>query len=1538
MEPLLLFLLFTAGWGSVGEGDFLDFSLEYGKGDVSLIREGDFTEVSVKGGFPEFWPGKPELPACGYLAVIPRDKDVDYIEILEIKEKLIAENVIVKPSQNLEIPGEPKPEPVFPDPKVYSQKIPFPKTPIQLASVGGLAGYKVAGIKVYPVRYLPAEKKLFIIEKLRFRIYLKPGSEPVYPIRQSAGTFDRWRKFLQGLVLNPSDVDRFAPPTQVVKVFDKFSPTLFPSTELSPVDLVIITTDELENEFKEYAEWKLKQGIPTVVRTVSWIERNYPGSDVAEKIRNFLKECYQKWGTQWVLLGGDSPDIPLRVVFVNIPTGPTIHKFIPTDLYYACLDGSWNADGDTIFGEDVVDSTDYFPELLVGRVPVSNSSEFEVFFNKMITYTQSPDTAYIEKALFVGTEMDFYPCDGATLCDSVADNFPPYFQINKMYECERNHDVQEFIDSLYSGQHYVFSESHGNVGWFYVNFFPREPFMNSYADSLTNTTKLGFFHLIACMIGAVDKNCISEHLFRSPGGAIAVLSTTRYNFPFSALTINEALYDSIFYASEGAEPLSWCDLMSRTLFLPSVGIDAVKRYIYVSYLLLADPTLVLWRRVPDRVSIEIPEIIGIGNNWFRVRVKNAATEEPMEGISVCVYKKNEVFAAGTTDASGIVCFEINPTTPGYLYVTASGGDVFLQIDSAWVTNNTSFVDLVEVKVSDNKGDNDRRPEAGEEINLGPVFCNVWDNVIPQVWAQLSSSSDYVELISDSVFVGDLIPLDTVKTLELFDVQISDTTPDGSCIPFAVTIFSTVNLGDLIKVDTVGFDTFSIRVGAPNLEHIGHKILTIGRDTFLLLVGLRNTGGGDIDSLVVKLVSSDVSTVIDSEVVYDFIPAFSAIPASEAPSFKFTDNNVEGNQFTLILSGRGYEDTLSFRYWMLDTVTNVVTTSLANAVMISWSPIYGDSILGYRVYRSTDPDSGFKLLNIEPVEMGYYIDHDLTYGPTYYYKVSVVDTCWNESQPAGLASGFPNPPQLAGWPQYIPDAGFASPLVVDFDPEHPGLEIIVPATFFGSVYAFYADGSVMPGWPVVFEEGTSVWSTPAAADLDGDGELEVVIAPRGPINQVFAFEKDGTVVEGWPKAVAGGGGSGTAGVLATPAIGDIDADGTPEVVVLTMNGKLYVWHGDGTAFGEDSTGFFVQVPGGTSWNLHSPSLADIDNDGKLEIIIGATTSPAKLYVYRYDGSVQPGFPVDLDDHAIGASIAVADFLPDVSGLEMAVATAGTMFLVTASGEIASGWPVEFPFSGYSHYVNPSAADVDGDGEVEIIINACDKIIAYDPDGQIVAGFPIQTDGGGPSSVTVGDIEGDGTVEFFRGTDACLLFGLELDGTAIPGFPVNLIEEAMATPALADVDQDGTVELVTTGYADLIWIFKLGGSFSMDNMQWPTLKHDPARTGCYTTYVAESREMSVDEKLRFELQSVLPNPFRNTAEVSFIIPKKTKVRLKIFNSVGSLVKVIDCGELAPGWHSIRVSAFDRYNRSLASGVYFLRLETDLGNLTRRVLVLR
>jgi hypothetical protein len=238
------------------------------------------------------------------------------------------------------------------------------------------------------------------------------------------------------------------------------------------------------------------------------------------------------------------------------------------------------------------------------------------------------------------------------------------------------------------------------------------------------------------------------------------------------------------------------------------------------------------------------------------------------------------------------------------------------------------------------------------------------------------------------------------------------------------------------------------------------------------------------------------------------------------------------------------------------------------------------------------------------------------------KLHVWSTAWN-------GRTFP---ELPGFPIALQDTSWSSPAVADVD--HDGKKEIIfgydcdgaPGQYCRARYNNYggfvtvirSNGAIQPGWPR-FVPHQVVWSTPAVTDLNGDGQLDVVVGTGNmPAtmydggrqkmdggNVINAFNaRTGAPLLGWPASVS-------ANATGSPAVGDLNGDGRKEVVEIAEDGMMSVFNSAGTMTAR--TCVADNLNGCPHWLHSSVSIADIDNNGRQEIVVGGEQW---LDVYSY----------------------------------------------------------------------------------------------------------------------------------------------------------------------------------------------------------------------------------------------------------------------------------------------------------------------------------
>jgi hypothetical protein len=91
-------------------------------------------------------------------------------------------------------------------------------------------------------------------------------------------------------------------------------------------------------------------------------------------------------------------------------------------------------------------------------------------------------------------------------------------------------------------------------------------------------------------------------------------------------------------------------------------------------------------------------------------------------------------------------------------------------------------------------------------------------------------------------------------------------------------------------------------------------------------------------------------------------------------------------------------------------------------------------------------------------------------------------------------------------------------------------------------------------------------------------------------------------------------------------------------------------------------------------------------------------------------------------------------------------------------------------------------------------------------------------------------------------------------------------------------------------------------------------------------------------KFSLSQSFPNPFNPETRIQFSLPEKGYVRLNVYNMLGQLVAVLVNEELSAGTKEVVWNSKDQNGHGVTSGVYFYRLETPQGAITKKMTLVK
>jgi len=635
------------------------YEVKFSLDDVSFGTQNGYDTVTLPDCIFTMEPGKPQLPLKVLHFAIDQDKNISDIELIADTTEEINGQYYIYPAQKPTRMDE-KLEFTPPNKDTYNSSESYPKEKVEIKAKGSLSGTKIVTVHVYPLEYIPIEKKLILHTVMRLKVVQENKSSSSASIQTETTTSapsiakrsikgnDTIKSMLKKVIANPECIDgQFKKPVQLQSL-----DVGIPKSSGNGIDYLIITSEDLKNSgvFQPLIDSKVARGLSVAVETIEDIEAIYPGRDTPEKIRNCIKDKWVNNGLVWVLLGGDTNIVPVRVA--EMWDNP------PCDMYYSDLDGDWDANGNDLFGEED-DNVDFYPDVFVGRAPVEDEIEAQVFVDKVLTYEANAQY-YANKALFLGGADNFDA--GGRNNDLIEAEYMPagFYPITKYYQSDIAAYSQLTIDAMNQGYHLINHIDHADINILYTGGYWDHISIDD-IDSLTNALSPSIFYSIGCWPAAIDYDCIAEHWVNNPnGGGVAFIGNTRSGLFVYSEYLQEEFYKSLFIDSFNHIGETLAD--SKTTFIGQAQSDYGLRYCLFELSLLGDPEMNIWTDMSLLPHISFPSM----NSFIQGEVD-------IEGSVVCDemnFAGYELYYSPKDDAEDttLIVSSITPVENGLLGV------------------------------------------------------------------------------------------------------------------------------------------------------------------------------------------------------------------------------------------------------------------------------------------------------------------------------------------------------------------------------------------------------------------------------------------------------------------------------------------------------------------------------------------------------------------------------------------------------------------------------------------------------------------------------------------------------------------------------------------------------------------------------------------------------------------------------------------------------------------------------------------------------
>jgi hypothetical protein len=719
--------------------------------------------------------GYPELPCVTEILAVPDLGEVS-VEVVDIGEEQTFAGFVVPPARPSWHEGEPEP-PFVKDEDAYHSSNIYPSRSASLDDPAVFRDFRIVRLAVYPVRYIAAKNELRVASSLTVRlsygagIGTNPKTSPRKPIAPS-----------------------FAPLYRAtIANYEGALMREYNGLQTGRDVMLCIVPDAFYNSILPFATWRNKTGTQVVVTKFSEIGANASNPDI---IKNYIAQVYHAWQypPTYILLGGDYGYVPIKQI--------TYDYTIVSEDYYVEIDGN-----------------DFIPEIMIGRFTHESDVTEQNIVSKIVNYERTPylaNTAWYKKGVVAANNAyesaivtkrftrDRMMLDGGfTQVDTFMSHSPCYSSLS------------DLLNVLSNGRSFLNYRGEGwYTGWTSSCYY----FQTSNVSSINNGRMLTFVTSIGCGVAAFNQSsCFGEAWLElgtvaSPRGAVTFVGPTSNTHTAYNNKIDVGIYKGLF--QEGLETPGQALMRGRMLMYGVFGNERWTEYQTRVYCILGDPSLHVWRTVPQPVTVTHVPTMPIGYNQIVVTVVDSLTGAPLPKAQVCLTGR-QVYATAYSDAGGRATLQATPEILDTLSVLVRGGNVIPYENSIRVTQEVEHVaPLGSPIVVDLDGNLDGWINPNEHGQLTFTLKNWGTQTASDVQATMNVDTSMIQMETVSpVSFGNLAPGDSV-TGAPFRFLVKPTCAVGDVLQFGLHVASSSQSWDYLH---------TVEVAGPKLKCANYLI-------------------------------------------------------------------------------------------------------------------------------------------------------------------------------------------------------------------------------------------------------------------------------------------------------------------------------------------------------------------------------------------------------------------------------------------------------------------------------------------------------------------------------------------------------------------------------------------------------------------------------------------------------------------------------------------------------------------------------------------
>ena len=800
--------------------------INYSISDVSIEsvanNTGSFYRISIPGHIHSAVPGKPELPVFSRLISIPEGSGfkIKISNVRSVKVNPSGKKIdgLLFPAQESETKDYQQTKTNFKfDKEAYATRGYIAGDTVNIEPLGILRNNRLANLYISPARYNPHSNILDVITSMKIEIIF---SNSVSRTSKSLST----QSALFGQSLDKG-VLNFNPGQVIPGYSDK------------PVKMVIITDTAFKKQLAPFIKWKTQKGFKLKIL--------YKGTGLAGNDYTHLKDTLTRIykastandpAPEYLLIVGDVNRIPY---YGSGGTGNT------TDMYYGEFDGNG----------------DYIPEMFIGRLPVADTAELRTAVSKIIQYEkfQFADTNkfYSRAIVSAGYDAGYASYMNGQVKYAItnyltkANNITEYhFNYPQSYTAK-----DSIIKLINKGVSFINYTGHGEaLGWLHVNI--KSPDIQSFSNKnmypfiISNacrtaqfnlSTSLGTRMLLTAGKGAIGFIGCSNDSYWDDDYFWAVGPSTNFSDP-TYQDSGLGAYDRMFHI-HGESPSDWYFTMGQINYAGNMAVSASnsshKKYYWETYNLIGDPSVIPILGKPQSFNISLPDTLP---NKLKLLSLNV---DPFAYVAVSHF--DTLWDASFASNSGSVELKMPGLSNDSCLVVITGQNKLPMIKTIHFSNiHKEFLNLTANTINDSQGNNNNLADFGESIYLKLSLSNLGLTDCHNLYAKISSSSDWITITKDSVSIGTLAAGTDKVLINDLGITVSDNVPDLGIATIKLLLKDQV---------TEKHYTIDICIHAPQLQIIncilddkttgnGDNIPDPG-ETFKLIFKVRNQGSSDI---------------------------------------------------------------------------------------------------------------------------------------------------------------------------------------------------------------------------------------------------------------------------------------------------------------------------------------------------------------------------------------------------------------------------------------------------------------------------------------------------------------------------------------------------------------------------------------------------------------------------------------------------------------------------------------------------------------------